>query len=115
MSNIEIKSSWDGDTTSYLLYVNGEHKSSHWNYEDAQKEAEKYRSPEETATVKFTVACNALYHSELKVPKDISNDEDRVLEYIRDHLGDCNVDDLEWLSDWEPWEAVTKDDIRSIE
>lgn len=41
-NKVEIKSMWDGDTTMYLVYVNGEHKGSHWEYEDAEQEANKY-------------------------------------------------------------------------
>lgn len=39
----EIKSLWDGDTMSYLVYINGKHTTSHWTYEDAKREIENYK------------------------------------------------------------------------
>ena len=31
------------------------------------------------------------------------------------NINDCNVEDLEWLGDLEPDEAVTQEDIRYVE
>lgn len=67
------------------------------------------------AKVKFKVACTAVYDSELEIPKEIADDKDAILEYIHEHLNDCNVEDLEWLSDLDPDEAVTQEDIRYVE
>jgi len=39
---VEIKTLWDGDTYVYLVYVDGEHRGSHWTYEDAKAEAKRY-------------------------------------------------------------------------
>ena len=67
------------------------------------------------AKVKFKAACIAVYDSELEIPKEIANDKNAILEYIHEHLNDCNVEDLEWLNDLEPDEAVTQEDIRYVE
>ena len=67
------------------------------------------------AKVKFKVACIAVYDSELEIPDNIANDEKAVLDYIHTHLDECNVQDLEWLNDLDPDEAVTAEDIRYIE
>ena len=67
------------------------------------------------AKVKFRVTCTAVYSSKLEIPKEIVNDKDAVLKYIHEHLNDCNVEDLEWLSDFEPEEAVTQKDIQYVE
>jgi len=64
--------------------------------------------------VNFNVGCYAIYNSELGIPDDIAEDKEKVLNYIRDHLGDCSVSDIEWVGDLDPFEAVTKDDIRYI-
>ena len=61
----------------------------------------------------FSVSCTATYQSELKIPDSVKEGEE--LSYIRDHLSDCNVEDLEWLNDLDPEDAVTEEDIRSIE
>ena len=65
--------------------------------------------------VKFTVACTAVYQSELEIPKEIENDKKAILEYIHSHLDECNVEKLEWLNDLEPEDAVTMEDIRYVE
>lgn len=62
--------------------------------------------------VKFTVGCKAIYHSSLELPDCI--EEDEVLNYIRDHLPECSVNDLTWIDDDEPISAVTEDDIKYI-
>lgn len=67
------------------------------------------------AKVKFKVACIAVYDSELEIPKEIADDKEAILKYIHEHLNDCNVEDLEWLSDLDPDEAVTQEDIRYVE
>ena len=67
------------------------------------------------AKAKFKVACVAVYDSELEIPNEISNDEKAILEYIHNHLDECNVQDLEWLNDLDPDEAVTMEDIRYVE
>lgn len=67
------------------------------------------------AIVKFSVACTAIYHSELEIPNEIKNDREEILEYIHSHLDECSVDELEWLSDLEPEDAVTMEDIRYVE
>lgn len=67
------------------------------------------------AKVKFKVACIAVYDSELEIPKEIADDKEAILKYIHEHLDDCNVEDLEWLNDLKPDEAVTQEDIRYVE
>lgn len=67
------------------------------------------------AKVKFKVTCICVYDSELEIPKEIADDKDAILKYIHEHLDDCNVEDLEWLNDLNPEEAVTQNDIRYVE
>lgn len=67
------------------------------------------------AKVKFKVACIAVYDSELEIPNDIVNDEKAILNYIHENLDKCEIQDLEWLNDLDPDEAVTTEDIRYIE
>lgn len=69
----------------------------------------------ETVKVKFSVGCMAVYSSELDIPKEIKDDEEEVLKYIRDHLNDCSVEDLTFLGDLDPEDAVTMEDIKYIE
>jgi hypothetical protein len=40
--------------------------------------------------------------------------EEMILEYVRDHLQEAPVNDLEWLSDIEPDVAVTENDIQTV-
>ena len=63
-------------------------------------------------TVEFNVTCTASYHSEMEIPDSIP--EGDVLEYIREHLSTCQIYDLQWLSDLDPVDAVTEDDIKCI-
>lgn len=65
-------------------------------------------------TVKFTVGCMAFYNSNLNIPDEIINDKKKILNYIREHLNECKVDNLEWLEDLDPEEAVTLEDIICI-
>lgn len=67
------------------------------------------------AKVKFKVGCIAVYDTELEIPNEIANDEKAVLDYIHVHLDECNVQNLEWLNDLDPGDAVTAEDIRYIE
>ena len=63
-------------------------------------------------TVEFNVTCTATYHSEMEIPDSIP--EGDMLEYIREHLSTCQIYDLQWLSDLDPVDAVTEDDIKCI-
>lgn len=65
-------------------------------------------------TVKFDVVCTAMYTSSLDIPDAIAEDEEKVLKYIRTHLDECSVNDLDWIEDLDPEEAVTMEDIRFI-
>ena len=58
---------------------------------------------------KFTVACNAYYNSELQIPDTVP--DNKVLDYIREHLSECTIYDLTFVSDLEPETAVTENDI----
>ena len=60
-------------------------------------------------TVEFNVTCTASYHSEMEIPDSIPKGNE--LEYIREHLPTCQIYDLQWLSDLDPVDAITKDDI----
>lgn len=61
--------------------------------------------------IKFSVQCMALYKGEIALPEEVQTKED-ALAYVRAHLDDVPVADLEWLSDIEPEQAVTEEDIR---
>ena len=65
--------------------------------------------------VKFSVACTAVYQSELEIPNEIKNDYKAILEYIHSHLDECVVDELVWLNDLDPEDAVTMEDIKYVE
>lgn len=67
------------------------------------------------AKVKFKVACTAIYDSELEIPNNIASDKNAILNYIHENLDKCEIQDLEWLNDLDPDEAVTAEDIRYIE
>ena len=62
--------------------------------------------------VEFNVTCTASYHSEMEIPDSIPKGNE--LEYIREHLPTCQIYDLQWLSDLDPVDAVTEDDIKCI-
>lgn len=62
--------------------------------------------------VKFSVKCRAYYTGELIVSSD---EPKEVLKEIRERLDEVAVDELTWLEDLLPDEAVTLDDIQSIE
>ena len=64
-------------------------------------------------TAYFNVTCTATYHSKMEIPDTVLKGEE--LEYIRKHLDECVIYDLEWLADLDPDDAVTADDIKSIE
>lgn len=63
-------------------------------------------------TAEFNVTCMASYHSEMEIPDSVP--ESDMLEYIREHLPECQIYDLQWLSDLDPIDAVTEDDIKCI-
>lgn len=63
---------------------------------------------------KFTVACTAVYTSELEIPEEIKNNRELIIEYIRDNLDKANVNELTWLNDFDPEDAVTDEDILYI-
>lgn len=67
------------------------------------------------AKVKFIAGCIATYYSELEIPDSIKNDKCEVLNYIRKHINDAPVIDLEFANDLEDDESVEYDDIISIE
>lgn len=66
------------------------------------------------ARADFNVTCLSSYKGSLDIPDDIKDDKLQVLDYIRNNLPSVEVQDLEWLSDLDPDEAVTMDDIRDI-
>ena len=64
--------------------------------------------------VKFSVACTAIYQAELELPDGHSLKREDVLEFIHAKLHEVPVEDLTWLSDLSPEEAVTAEDIQYI-
>ena len=66
-----------------------------------------------TKTVRFSVACMAVYQGSLEVPANLTQKE--VVEYIQDNLPVVPVKDLEWLEDLSDQEAVTADDVHNLQ
>ena len=62
--------------------------------------------------VSFVYSCMAMAHATLELPDDVKDGEE--LAYIREHLGEVEAKDLEWIGDIDPENAVTEDDIRNI-
>lgn len=61
------------------------------------------------AQVKFSVPCLATYNSELEIPNEIiKKGKAAVTRYIQEHISECSVKDLEFLSDLEPDEYEVK-------
>ncbi len=66
--------------------------------------------------VYFSVNCTAFYNTELELPDSIDVDNmQEILKYIRNHLEECPVHELEWAKDLEPNKAVTIEDIKEVE
>lgn len=83
-----------------------------WKFNREKDEYEPW-DESETFEAKFTVACTAVYHSRLDIPVSLKGNHEGILAYIREHLGDAPVEELEWSSDWDDVEsAVTEEDIR---
>ncbi len=62
--------------------------------------------------VKFTAVCMAIYESELLIPDEIASDKEKTLNYIRDHLCEAPVLELNYWRDLDdPYDAVELDDI----
>lgn len=62
--------------------------------------------------VYFSVTCTACYHGEIEVDSNLTIEE--ILTTIHNQLDEIPVVDLEWVSDWCPEDAVTKEDIYNI-
>lgn len=76
----------------------------------AKSEEEEIEKP--GTEVKFTVMCNAIYRGSLTIPDNIPKTKEDYLKYIQDNLGEVSVQDLEWLEDISPENAVTMEDVR---
>ncbi len=63
--------------------------------------------------VYFSYSCMAIAQGSLDLPDEVKDGEE--LAYIREHLGEANASDLEWIGDLEPEDAVDQDDIKYIE
>ena len=62
---------------------------------------------------RFHVGCVATYDSSLRIPDEIPKGKE--LDYILEHLDECQVEsDIDWLNDLED-EPVIEDDIFDIE
>lgn len=61
--------------------------------------------------VKFKVSCVAIYTSELPISDEIADNKKSILEYIHNHLSECNIENLEWINDLDSDDAVTQEDI----
>lgn len=63
--------------------------------------------------VKFNVCCMAMYQGELEVSDNLTKED--ILEEIHNNLENVPVKHLEWVNDLSPEDAVTINDIYSIE
>lgn len=61
--------------------------------------------------VKFKVSYVAIYTSELPIPDEIADNKKSILEYIHNHLSECNIENLEWINDLDFDDVVTQEDI----
>lgn len=62
--------------------------------------------------VKFTALCEASYDSELLVPDDIAANREEAFKYIRSHLDEAPILELNFNKDLDdPTEAVWEEDI----
>ena len=57
----------------------------------------------------FCVTCLAQYKSEMYIPDEV--EDGKELSYIREHLDECPVQELDWVGDLSPEEAVTEEDV----
>ncbi len=62
--------------------------------------------------VEFTYSLMATARGRLPLPDDVKDGEE--LEYIRDHLVEAVADDIEWIGDLDPDQAVDQDDICGV-
>ena len=67
--------------------------------------------------VKFHTYCTAVYTSEIDIPDDFARSEEDIHNYIEEHIGECNVDDLEFVCDLDTyeWEDIGIDNIIEID
>lgn len=63
--------------------------------------------------VYFSYSCMAVAQGSLELPDEVKDGEE--LDYIRGHLDEAPSNDLEWIGDLDPEEAVEQDDIKYIE
>lgn len=63
--------------------------------------------------VKFNVCCIAMHQGELEVADNLTKED--ILEEIHNNLENVPVEHLEWVNDLSPEDAVTINDIYSIE
>ena len=63
--------------------------------------------------VKFNVCCMAMYQGELEVTDNLTKED--ILEEIHNNLENVPAEHLEWVNDLSPEDAVTINDIYSIE
>lgn len=102
-NTIEIKNTWDGDTMTYKVYVNGKMESAHWTYEEAQAEASKYETVKEdtdmtdSKTITFEIN-GTIYSSNEKgnrFYKTIGTKKVRISEAEWDSAFDAFADSIE--------------------
>lgn len=72
-------------------------------------------------TVAFKVKCYAVYKSQLTLPDEFFQGDtqiatdDEILTFVRTHLPDASVDELEFLDDLEDiTDSVWQEDIREV-
>lgn len=50
-------------------------------------------------TLNITMICKAVYNSSIEVPDNMTFEE--AIEYAKEHNGEINVGEMEWISDIE--------------
>lgn len=63
------------------------------------------------ANVKLSVMCNAIYHTHYEVPDEVTKDKGELVKYLREHIEELNIEDIEYLGETDPEAAITEDDI----
>lgn len=73
----EIKSLWDGDTTSYSLYIKGELEGRYWSYEEAEKVAKEKtkKAPRKSKDIAFEMNGVTLTTKQVKFIKLMPRDD----------------------------------------
>ena len=62
---------------------------------------------------RFDVECIATYKGELEIPESVHDGEE--LDYIRENIKYVPRTNLRWVSNKDPFDAVTEESVRILE